>query len=118
MIRKGSGRCPFPGIPSFPHMPDRITIRGSRDDAWTELRFGINIACRKAQPAAGKRRRSQLSGAAVQENNNLLGGNDPPGDTQRAKGTVLYMVFVAPDRDFGGLRPVFDRIVRGFVLRD
>jgi len=33
-------------------------------------------------------------------------------------GTVLYMVFIAPDPDFNELRPVFDRIMRSFVLRD
>jgi hypothetical protein len=33
-------------------------------------------------------------------------------------GVVLYMVFIAPDPDFNQLRPVFDRIMRSFVLRD
>jgi hypothetical protein len=33
-------------------------------------------------------------------------------------GIVHYMVFVAPNPDFDALRPVFDRIIRSFVLRD
>jgi beta-barrel assembly-enhancing protease len=33
-------------------------------------------------------------------------------------GVILYMVFVAPDPDFDALRPVFDRIMRSFTLRD
>jgi len=33
-------------------------------------------------------------------------------------GVVLYMVFVAPNPDFDALRPVFDRIMGSFVLRD
>ena len=32
--------------------------------------------------------------------------------------TVLYMVFIAPDPDFNDLRPIFDRIMRSFVLRN
>jgi hypothetical protein len=30
---------------------------------------------------------------------------------------ILYMVFIAPDADFGGLRPTFDRILRSFAVR-
>jgi len=33
-------------------------------------------------------------------------------------GIVLYMVFVAPNPDFDALRPVFERIMRSFVLRE
>jgi hypothetical protein len=33
-------------------------------------------------------------------------------------GVILYMVFVAPDPDFDRLRPVFDRIMRSFTLRE
>jgi hypothetical protein len=37
---------------------------------------------------------------------------------QQGKGNVvLYMVFIAPDADFDGLRPTFDRIMRSFTQR-
>ena len=32
--------------------------------------------------------------------------------------TVLYMVFIAPDPDFNDLHPIFERIMRSFVLRN
>lgn len=36
----------------------------------------------------------------------------------QGKGTlILYMVFIAPDADFDGLRPTFDRILRSFTVR-
>jgi hypothetical protein len=37
---------------------------------------------------------------------------------QGKSGVTLYMVFVAPDPDFDGLRPVFDRIMRSFTIRE
>jgi hypothetical protein len=31
---------------------------------------------------------------------------------------LLYLVFIAPDRDFGSLRPTFEDMLRSLRLRD
>jgi Zn-dependent protease with chaperone function len=36
---------------------------------------------------------------------------------QRNDGTILYMVFIAPDQDFSQLRPQFEHMVRTFKVR-
>ena len=56
--------------------------------------------------------------SAVRENGKALRERIRLVTLQAKGGVVLYMVFVAPDPDFNQLRPVFDRIMRSFVLRD
>ncbi len=34
--------------------------------------------------------------------------------TQRADGSVIYLVFIAPEKDFGKLRPTFEQMLRSF----
>jgi Zn-dependent protease with chaperone function len=36
---------------------------------------------------------------------------------KRRDGSLLYLVFIAPDRDFGSLRPTFEQILRSLALR-
>jgi hypothetical protein len=56
--------------------------------------------------------------SAVRENGKPLQERIRLVTLQGKGGIVLYMVFVAPNPDFDALRPVFDRIMRSFVLRD
>jgi len=56
--------------------------------------------------------------SAVRENNQPLPERIRLVALQGKNGIVLYMVFIAPGPDFDSLRPVFDRIMRSFVLRD
>jgi hypothetical protein len=58
-----------------------------------------------------------LGESAVRENGKPLQERIRLVTLQRKGGVVLYMVFIAPDPDFNQLRPVFDRIMRSFVLR-
>jgi len=55
--------------------------------------------------------------SAVRENNKPLEERIRLVTLKGQKATVLYMVFIAPDPDFSGLRPVFDRIMRSFLVR-
>src|SRR6202162_2749149 len=50
------------------------------------------------------------SGRAVQERDWLV-------TLKRRDGSLVYMVFIAPDRDFGSLRPSFEQILRSLRLR-
>ena len=36
---------------------------------------------------------------------------------KRRDGSLVYMVFIAPDRDFGSLRPSFEQMLRSLRLR-
>jgi beta-barrel assembly-enhancing protease len=56
--------------------------------------------------------------SAVRENGKPLLERIRLVSVQGKGGVVRYMVFVAPDPDFNQLRPIFDRIMRSFVLRD
>jgi beta-barrel assembly-enhancing protease len=56
--------------------------------------------------------------SAVRENGKRLQERIRLVTLQGKGGVVLYMVFVAPNLDFDALRPVFDRIMRSFVLRE
>ena len=37
--------------------------------------------------------------------------------TQRADGSLLYLVFIAPDKDFGTLRPTFEQMLRTLKVK-
>jgi Zn-dependent protease with chaperone function len=50
------------------------------------------------------------SGRAVQERDWLV-------TMKRRDGSLVYMVFIAPDRDFGSLRPSFEQMLRSLRLR-
>jgi hypothetical protein len=50
------------------------------------------------------------SGRAVQERDWLV-------TLKRRDGSLVYMVFIAPDRDFGSLRPSFEQMLRSLRLR-
>ena len=36
---------------------------------------------------------------------------------KRNDGTLLYLVFIAPDKDFNTLRPAFEKVLRSMQLR-
>ena len=59
-----------------------------------------------------------LGESAVQESGKPLQERIRLVTLQGKGGVVVYMVFVAPNPDFDALRPLFDRIMRSFVLRD
>src|SRR6266513_977990 len=50
------------------------------------------------------------SGRAVQERDWLV-------TLKRRDGSLVYMVFIAPDRDFRSLRPSFEQMLRSLRLR-
>lgn len=74
----------------------------------------VNISVNR-QPAKSL---EMLGESAVRENGKPLQERIRLVALQGKGGVVLYMVFVAPNLDFDALRPVFDRIMRSFVLRD
>jgi Zn-dependent protease with chaperone function len=50
------------------------------------------------------------NGGALQERDWLV-------TVKRRDGSLLYLVFIAPDRDFGSLRPTFEQMLRSMTLR-
>ena len=58
-----------------------------------------------------------LGQSAIREKGQPLGERIRLVTLQGRSGVILYMVFVAPNPDFDGLRPVFDRIRWSFALR-
>ena len=74
----------------------------------------VNISVNR-QPA---RSLEMVGESAVRENGKPLQERIRLVTLQGKGGVVLYMVFVAPNPDFDALRPVFDRIMRSFVLRE
>ncbi len=37
--------------------------------------------------------------------------------TKRRDGSLLYLVFIAPEKDFGSFRPAFEQMLRSLQLR-
>jgi len=50
------------------------------------------------------------SGHALREHDWLV-------TVQRSDGSLLYLVFIAPDQDFQALRPAFQKMVRSFQVK-
>ncbi len=50
------------------------------------------------------------SGQALQERDTLV-------TVQRQDGTLLYLVFIAPEQDYRSLQPAFDRMMRSFRVK-
>lgn len=74
----------------------------------------VNISVNK-QPAKSV---EMVGKSAVRADGTLLNERIRLVTLTGRSGTVLYMVFIAPEPDFNALRPVFDRIMLSFVLRD
>lgn len=72
----------------------------------------VNISINK-QPAKSV---EMVGQSAVRENKKPLEERIRLVALKGQGGTVLYMVFIAPDPDFNGLRPIFDRIMRSYTL--
>jgi len=53
----------------------------------------------------------QQSGRTLEERDWLV-------TVRQHDGSLLYLVFIAPDRDFGSLRPSFEDMLRSLRLRD
>jgi hypothetical protein len=52
----------------------------------------------------------QQGGRAVRERDWLV-------SLQRQDGTLLYLVFISPDAEFGQLRPTFEQMLRSLQVR-
>src|SRR5436190_20212694 len=52
----------------------------------------------------------QQNGQALQERDTLVA-------VQRQDGTLLYLVFVAPDQDYRSLQPTFDKMLRSLRVK-
>jgi predicted Zn-dependent protease len=56
--------------------------------------------------------------SAVQQNGRPLEERDWLVTVRQHDGSLLYLVFVAPDRDFGSLRPTFEDMLRSLRIRE
>jgi len=54
----------------------------------------------------------------MQQNGRPLEERDWLVTVRQHDGSLLYLVFIAPDRDFGSLRPTFENMLRSLRLRD
>jgi len=54
----------------------------------------------------------------LQQNGRALQERDWVVTARQHEGSLLYLVFIAPDRDFGSLRPTFEDMLRSLRLRD
>jgi beta-barrel assembly-enhancing protease len=59
-----------------------------------------------------------LGGSPIQQNGRALQERDWLVTVGQHDGSLLYLVFIAPDRDFGSLRPTFEDMLRSLRLRD
>ena len=74
----------------------------------------VNVSVNR-QPAKSV---EMVGESAVRENGSTLQERIRLVTVQGKGGGILYVVFVAPNPDFNALRPIFDRIMRSFVLRE
>jgi beta-barrel assembly-enhancing protease len=54
----------------------------------------------------------------IQQNGSALEERDWLVTVRQHDGSLLYLVFIAPDRDFGSLRPTFEEMLRSLRLRE
>ena len=60
------------------------------------------------------RSQEMIGTSPIQQGNQAVQERDWLVTTQRADGSVIYLVFIAPEKDFGKLRPTFEQMLRSF----
>jgi predicted Zn-dependent protease len=63
------------------------------------------------------RSQEMLGSSPITEGNKPLQERDWLVTVQRSGGTVLYLVFIAPEKDFSRLRPTFEQMLRSLKLK-
>jgi hypothetical protein len=53
----------------------------------------------------------------LRENGRLAQERDWLVTTKRPDGSLLYLVFISPDKDFNSLRPTFEQMLRTLKVR-
>ena len=60
------------------------------------------------------RSQEMIGTSPIKQGNQALQERDWLVTTQRADGIVIYLVFIAPEKDFSKLRPTFEQMLRSF----
>ncbi len=60
------------------------------------------------------RSQEMIGTSPIKQGNQALQERDWLVTTQRADGSVIYLVFIAPEKDFPKLRPTFEQMLRSF----
>lgn len=63
------------------------------------------------------RSQEMIGTSPIRQGNQALQERDWLVTTQRADGSVTYLVFIAPEKDFARLRPTFEQMLRSFKLK-
>jgi Zn-dependent protease with chaperone function len=63
------------------------------------------------------RSQEMIGTSPIKQGNQILPERDWLVTTQRADGSVMYLVFIAPENDFAKLRPTFEQMLRSFRLK-
>ena len=63
------------------------------------------------------RSQEMIGTSPIKQGNQALQERDWLVATQRADGSVLYLVFIAPEKDFSKLRPTFEQMLRSFKMK-
>jgi beta-barrel assembly-enhancing protease len=63
------------------------------------------------------RSQEMIGTSPIKQGNQFLSERDWLVTTQRADGSVMYLVFIAPENDFAKLRPTFEQMLRSFTLK-
>ena len=63
------------------------------------------------------RSQEMIGTSPIKQGNQAVQERDWLVTTQRADGSVIYLVFIAPEKDFAKLRPTFEQMLRSFKLK-
>ncbi len=63
------------------------------------------------------RSQEMIGTSPIKQGNQFLHERDWLVTTQRGDGSVMYLVFIAPESDFAKLRPTFEQMLRSFRLK-
>jgi hypothetical protein len=63
------------------------------------------------------RSQEMIGSSPIKQGNQAVQERDWMVTTQRTDGSVIYLVFIAPEKDFSKLRPTFEEMLRSFRLK-
>jgi beta-barrel assembly-enhancing protease len=63
------------------------------------------------------RSQEMIGTSPIKQGNQALQERDWLVTTQSADGSIIYLVFIAPEKDFAKLRPTFEQMLRSFKLK-